>query len=160
MILELASFLGTSVGGKLFGMAGDFLAERREQRRDELEYEHKKDLAFKGQLKEHYESVSKQQPDGTYSPLTWCIAFVIVLFAITYCYATLSCFTDSPEQIIYTKDPSSEANTFSLLFGTISWDISNDRILAMSKAGMGYLLCYPIIFILSMVATGDKPRKR
>ena len=160
MILELASFLGTSVGGKVFGMASDFLAERRQQKRDELEYEHKKDLAFKGQLNEHYTAISEQKPDGTYSPLTWVISCVILLFAATYCYATISCFIDNPTQIIYTKDPSEEASTFSILFGTISWDISSNRILAMSKAGMGYLLCYPIIFILSMVTTGDKPKRR
>ncbi len=160
MILELASFLGTSVGGKLFGMISDSISEKRHQKREEAEFNHKIALAASGQLKEHYEAVNKQNDDGTYSPLSWVVAFVVFLFCITYCYATLSCFIDNPAQIIYTKDPSEEASKFSLLFGTISWDIANNRVLAMSKAGMGYLMCYPIIFILSMVTTGDKPKKR
>ena len=160
MILELASFLGTSVGGKVFGMIGDALAERRIHRREELEYEHKKDIAYKGQLKEYMETINGQQQDGTYSPLAWVTAAVILLFAVTYCYATLSCFLENPTSIIYTKDPSEAANKISLLFGTISWDIANNRILAMSKAGMGFLMCYPVIFVVTMATTGDRPKKR
>jgi hypothetical protein len=160
MILELASFLGTSVGGKVFGMASDFLSEKRIQHREELEFEHKKDLAIAGHLKEHYEAISKPQADGTYSPLSWAMCYVVILFTCTYCYATLTCFIDNPTDIIYTKDPQEAASTFSLLFGTISWDIANNRVLAMSKAGVGFLMCYPIIFVLTMVVTGDKPKKR
>ena len=160
MILELASFLGTSVGGKLFGMISDSIAEKRHQEQEERAFNHQIAMAASNNLKEHYDSLGKQNSKGGYSPIAWAVTFIVVLFAVTYCYATLSCFISNPEQIVYTKDPSEDANTVSILFGTISFDISNNKILGMSRAGLGYLMCYPIIFILSMVTTGDKPRRK
>lgn len=160
MILELASFLGTSVGGKLFGLAGDWLAERRLAKREQEEFQHQKDLAYKDALKDHLDSLNLERSNGGYSPLQWVIAFVILLFGTTYCLATLTCFFENSSEIIYTKDPSQDARSVSLFFGAISYDLANNKILAMSKAGLGFLMCYPLVFILSMVTTGDRPSKR
>ena len=160
MILELASFLGTSVGGRLFGMAGDWIAGRREAQREKAEFKHQRSLADKGAFTEYAKALSSPQSDGSYSPLQWVIAFVILLFAVTYCTATLTCFFDNPGEIIYTKDPSEDSREIALFFGAIKWDLANNRILAMSKAGMGFLMCYPLVFILSMVTTGDRPKRR
>jgi hypothetical protein len=160
VILELASFLGTSVGGKLFGLAGDWLAERRAHKRDEAEFQLRKDLAYKGQLKEHVAGLNEQNADGGYSPLQWVVAFVILCFGITYCAATLTCFFDDPTAQVFTKDPSENSRAISIFFGAIKYDLADNRVLAMSKAGLGFLMCYPLVFILSMVTTGDRPGKR
>jgi len=160
MILELASFLGTSVGGKLFGMISDTMAEKRHNERENMEIKHRQRLAELEQLGDYYEKLNTPSSDGTYSPLSRVVAFTIGLFAITYCYATLSCFIDNPAQVIFTKDPSGNSSAFSLLGGFITWDIANNRVLEMSKVGLGYLLLHPVVFILSMATTGDKPGKR
>ena len=160
MILELASFLGTSVGGKLFGIAGDWLAESRVRKREEAEHQLKKDLAYKGALGEHLQKLNSENSHGGYSPLQWVVAFVILSFGVTYCVATLTCFFEGPTDIIYTKDPSADSAQRSFFFGAIRWDATNNKVLAISKAGMGWLMLYPIVFILSMVTTGDRPTKR
>jgi hypothetical protein len=160
MILELASFLGTSVGGSLFGMLRDTLSSKRQQAVDDKKFDHEQRLADKKALGAYYASIHKQGPDGHYSPMSYVVAFIVMLLGVTYCYATVLCFTDSPESIIYSKDPSDDARKISILFGTISWDIANNKILSMSKIGLGYLMCYPIIFTLSQVITGEKPKGR
>lgn len=160
MILELASILGTSVGGKVFGIVGDMLSERRHQHREQEDNKHKQQLAIIGATKEYQHDLHEQKEDGTYSPLSWVIAISIGLFAFTYCAAALTCFFDDPTAIVYTKDPSEEANNFSFLFGFIEWDIANNRVVSMSKIGLGYLMLHPIVFILSMVTTGDKLKRR
>ena len=160
MILELASLLGSSVGGKLFGLAGDYIAEKRHDKRETMEHEKQVTLANRNSLKEYYESQSMVTPEGKPSPLAYVIAFCIGLFAVTYCYSALSCFTDNPEGLILTKDPAENARNFSILFGFIEWDIANNKVISMSRAGLGYLMLHPIVFILSMVTTGDKPKRR
>ncbi|PJB53593.1 MAG: hypothetical protein CO099_06085 [Bdellovibrio sp. CG_4_9_14_3_um_filter_39_7] len=160
MILELASFLGTSVGGSLFGMLRDTISSRRQQAIDDKKLDHELRLADKKALKDYYESIHKPSNEGNYSPMSYVIAFLVCLLGVTYCYATITCFAENPELIIYSKDPSDDSRTISILFGAIEWDIANNKILSMSKIGLGYLMCYPIIFTLSQVITGDKPRSR
>lgn len=160
MILELASFLGTSVGGKLFGIISDSFVERRQAERERRQFEHEANLASRGQLRDHVAMLNQLDARGHYSPLAWVVAGCVGLFCLTYCTATLYCFLDNPTDIIYSKDPTAGSATRSILFGTIKWDITNNRVLAMSKLGGGILLSYPIIFILSMVVTGDRPKGR
>lgn len=159
MILEVISILGSSAGGKIFGMVSDFMSERRHQKREEEENKHKQQLAIIGATREYQHEVHEQKEDGSYSPISWVIAISLGLFAATYCTASLSCFIDNPTQIIYSKDPSEAANSISLLFGFIEWDIANNRVIEMSKIGLGYLMLHPIVFILSMVFTGDRLKK-
>ena len=158
--MELVALLGSSVGGKGLGMFSDFISERRHQGREEEENKHIQDLASRDKLKGYYESINAPLEDGNPSPLAYVIAFSIGLFAITYCLAALSCFFWEPTAVILTKDPAEDARAISFLFGFIEWDLSNDRILSMSKIGLGFLMLYPIVFILSMVTTGDKLKRR
>jgi len=158
MILELASFLGTSVGGSLFGMLRDSISSSRQAKIDEKKLDHELRLADKQQLGEYYEALNKQNDDGHYSPMAYVVAFVVLLLGVTYCYATSTCFYENPEAIVFSKDPSDDSRELSILFGTIKWDMANNKILSMSKIGLGYLMCYPIIFTLSQVITGDRPR--
>ena len=160
MILELASILGTSVGGKVFGIVGDLLSERRHHKREEDEFKHRQQMQLISEAKGYQNAIHEQKEDGTYSPLSWVIAISLGLFAFTYCSAALTCFFDNPTAIVYTKDPSEDANTFSFFFGFIEWDIANNRVVEMSKIGLGYLMLHPIVFILSMVTTGDKLKRR
>ena len=141
-------------------MAGDWLADGRQAKRDKANIEHEKDLAYKGQLREHLEAINGKDDGGHYSPLAYVVAFIVLCFGVTYCTATLTCFFDSPAEIIYTKDPTEDTRSISIFFGAFKWDLANNRILAMSKAGLGFLLLYPVIFILSMVTTGDRPKGR
>lgn len=135
-------------------MVGDWMSESRQAKRDAQEFEFKKDLASHKQLQAHIANVHQQNSDGTYSPLAYVIAFVVLLFGVTYCMATLTCFFDNPEQIVHTKDPAENTRAISILFGSIKWDLANNRILAMSKAGLGFLMLYPVVFILSAVIDG------
>ena len=160
MILEVISILGSSAGGKIFGMASDFLSERRHEKREKQENEHKQQLALIGKTGEYQNELHEQKEDGSYSPMSWVVAFSLGLFAFTYCTAALSCFLDNPTQIIYSKDPSEAASSVSIFFGFIDWDIANNRVITMSKIGLGYLMFHPIVFILSMVFTGDKLKKK
>lgn len=160
MILALISFLGTTVGGKVFGMISDALSERRVHKHEEAERKHKQRLAELDKSQEYMEAANVPQSDGSYSPMSYISAYSLGLFATVYCVATLSCFLWEPSSIIYTKDPTEDTNAFELLFGLIKWDLANDRVITMSKAGLGFLLLQPIVFILSMVFTGDKARKR
>ena len=160
MIIELVSFLGTSVGGKVFGMIHDAMSEKRHREREELEFRHKENMAARGNLREYYGELNQENSHGGYSPLTWVISFTILLFGVTYCAAALTCFFDDPTKPILTKDPGSDPSTFALFFGLIEWDIANNKVISMSKAGLGFLMLHPIVFILSMVTTGDRPRKK
>lgn len=160
MILELASFLGTSVGGSLLGAVRDHFANRRQEAREAKEYAHQVDMARREGHREYFASLNQVDAKGNYSPLQYVIACLVLLLGVTYCLATLSCFFWNPHEIIWTKDPSEDSRTISILFGTIKYDLANLRVISMSKAGLGYLQLYPIIFILSSVITGDVARKR
>lgn len=160
MILELASFLGTSVGGKLFGIIGDAISESRQAERDRRKFEHEANLASRGQLREHISMYNQLDAKGHYSPLAWVVAVCVLMFCTTYCVCTLYCFLVNPTEIILSKDPTADSATKSLFFGLIKWDVTNNKVLEMSKAGVGFLMSYPVIFILSMVVGGDKPKGR
>ena len=158
-MIEIIGFLSSTLGGKLFGMATDALAARREHKARLAEQDHIQRLADKNASKEYYAEIDKPDEDGNYSPMSHTIAFVIRLFACVYAAAILSCFFDDPGQIIYTKDPASDANKVEILFGVISFDLANNRILEMSKIGLGALLVQPVIFILCMASTGSRGKK-
>jgi len=160
MILELASFLGTSVGGKLFGIIGDAIADSRQAERDKRKFDHEANLAARGQLKDHLSMFNQADASGHYSPLAWVVACCVGLFCVTYCLATLYCFLDQPTDLVLSKDPTAGTATRSIFFGAIKWDITNNKVLEMSKMGVGFLMSYPIIFILSMVVGGDRPKGR
>lgn len=160
MILELASFLGTSVGGKLFGIISDSMSERRHADRERRQLEHEANLASRGQLKAHVAMLNKADSSGHYSPLAWVVAVCVFLFCVTYCVCTLYCFIIDPTEIILSKDPTAGNATKSLFFGLIKWDVTNNKVLEMSKAGIGFLMSYPIIFLLSMILSGDRPKSR
>ncbi len=160
MIMELVSLLGSSVGGKLFGMASEFITESRHAKAEASELNHKQQMALIESHKEFQNELQTPNPDGSYSPLSYVVAYSVGLFAITYCLAALSCFLDAPTQIVYTKDPADDARLFSVFWGFIEWDIANNQVLKMSKIGLGYLMLHPIVFVLSMVTTGDKPKRK
>jgi len=160
LILELASFLGTSVGGKLFGIISDTMSERRHAERERRQLEHEANLATRGALKDHVKMLNTADTSGRYSPLAWVVAVCIFLFCVTYCVCTLYCFLINPTEVILSKDPTAGSAQKSFFFGLVKWDVTNNKVLEMSKAGVGFLMSYPIIFILSMVVTGDKPKGR
>lgn len=159
MLLELITFLGTSVGGSFLGHIGRWIQGRSEAKTDERENDFQQRLADKKQLSIYLENLNKQNPDLSYSPLSYAVTFLILLLGCTYCACTASFFFWEPNQIIHTKDPTEEARSISLFFGFIKWDQANDKILSMSRGGVGFLMCYPVIFILSMVVTGEKPKR-
>lgn len=160
MILEVLSYLGTSVGGKLFGMVTDIFAERRAAAREKQEQKFHKRLAEKNALKEYLAAMYQPQPNGKPPLLAYVSAYTLVLFATVYAVCTASCFFIEPLSMVFTKDPSEDAITREIFFGAIKWDVANNRILEMSRIGLGYLMCYPIIFILSMVNTGERLQRR
>ena len=159
-MIELLSLLGAAGGGKMFGIVSDWVLEGRHQKQEEKKQEHERYMAsMRGRRKYHADLYTKDN-DGTYSPLAHVIAYTIGLFAVTYCAAALSCFLDNPTATIYTKDPSENAAVREILFGIIRWDSFNNRVVEMSKIGLGYLMLHPMLFILSMVTTGDKIKTR
>ena len=158
-MIELLSLLGAGGAGKICGIVGDLVSARHHRKIEEKEQSHREALACRNSLKEYYDGLDKLEEDGTHSPLTRVIAFCIGLFGVTYCIAALTCFFDNPAASILTKDPSSEADTYSLLFGFIEWSVKDNRVVSMSKIGLGYLMLHPIIFVLSMAITGDKIKK-
>jgi len=160
MILELASFLGTSVGGKLFGIISDSMSEKRQAERDKRQFEHEANLAARDQLKAHVSMLNRVDSSGRYSPLAWVVAFCVLMLCVTYCTCTLYCFLVNPTELILSKDPTAGAATKSFFFGLVKWDVTNNKILEMSKAGIGFLMSYPVIFLLSMILTGDRPKGR
>lgn len=159
MILELVTFLGTSVGGTILGHIGRWIQGRSEIIADDRENDFQQRLADKKQLSTYLQYTHYHRPDGKYSPLSYAITFIILLLGITYCFCTATFFIWNPTEIMLTKHPNEEARVISIFFGLIKWDIVNDRVLSMSRAGVGFLMCYPIIFILSMVITGEKPKR-
>ncbi len=160
MILELASFLGTSVGGSLLGAVRDHFSNKRQEAREDREYGHQLDLAKREGFVEYLATLNQENAKGNYSPMQYVIALIVLILGVTYSLSTLSCFFWEPNSIVWTKDPSEDARQVSILFGSIKWDLANLRVISMSKAGLGYLQLYPIIFILSQVITGDVIRRR
>jgi hypothetical protein len=141
-------------------MLSDMMAEGRMRKREEAEIKHRESMADKKAAREYMELYNATNEDGRHSPRAWVVSFIILMLGVTYCTATLSCFYIDPGHIVYTKDPSEDAKKFSILFGAIEWDRSNNRVISMSRAGLGYIMLHPIIFIISMVTTGDRPSKR
>ena len=161
MILELATLLGASGGGKILGMFSDFMSERRLLKQQELEQNHLQDLASRGSLGEYLNGINEpNEITGCYSPMAWTVAIGLGVFTITYCIAALSCFVINPQEIVWTKDPSSKASEVELLWGFIGWKIADNRVVEVSKIGVGFLMLHPVVFIISMVFTGDKPKRR
>ena len=148
--------LGTSVGGKIFGVISEKIHDSQIERREQAERAHQADLAGRNQLTAYLDTINRPNPNGGSSPMQFVVPLILLVFAITYVQCVWGCFTVDPEAIIYTKDPTSETAVRELFFGFIRWDSVNDRVVAMSKAGLGALLLYPIIFILSSVTSLDR----
>jgi hypothetical protein len=159
MILELVSFLGTSVGGTALGHIGRMIQGRSEAAAEKREHDHQQRLADKKQLAAFIKATHEPQGDGSYSPFSYAITFILCLLGTTYCAATVSLFLIDPNDIMLTKDPTSDSRSLGIFWGLLHWDLQNNKILSMSRAGCGFLMCYPIIFILSMVVTGEKPKR-
>lgn len=159
MILELVSFMGTSVGGTLLGSLDSIIQNRHDNKLETKKHDHEQRLADKGALSEYYKGINQIQPDGNYTPMAYVIAFVVFMLAVTYCAGTLSFFYENPTGIMWTKDPADNDRTFGLFWGLIKWDLANNRIMEISRGGVGFLMCYPLVFILSMVVTGEKLKR-
>lgn len=159
MILELVSFLGTSVGGTLLGSLDSIIQNRQDRALEGKRHDHEQRLADKSSLREYYQGINQLQPDGKYSPMAYVIAFVVLMLATTYCLGTLTFFFESPTQIMWTKDPAENDRAFRLFWGLIKVDLSNNKVMEISRGGVGFLMCYPIVFILSMVITGEKLKR-
>lgn len=159
MVLELITFLGTSAGGNIAGHIGRWIQGKSEHADEKRRQSHELRLAEKGQLKEYMVALHGKTPDNTYSPMAWASCFLVLLLGVTYCACTISLFVENPSEIMYTKDPTADSRAFEIFFGFIKYDIANNKILSMSRAGVGFLMCYPIVFIISAVVTGEKPKR-
>lgn len=160
MFLDIIGLLGTTVGGKIFGDVGRFLSGKREAEERQKEREFHKDLLFKDGLANYHKNVHGPQDDGTYSPMSYVCAYLVLLFGITYALAVGSLFVWEPISEITTKDPSSNDRVFEFGFGLIKYDFANNRILSMSRAGLGYVMLYPFIFLFSTTITGEREKRQ
>jgi len=148
MIAEIVGFLGTSVGGAVFGQISSFLQSRSEIKLREQQQQHEQNLAFKGAIGDYYANMGKSNPSFSHS-----LGNVIVMLAATYCVFTLWCIA-YPETIVWTLDPSESPRKINFLFGIASYEWKREKILELTTGGIGLMLCYPIVFILSSVLTG------
>lgn len=159
MILELVSFLGTSVGGTLLGTLDSIIQNNHDNKLETRRQDHEQKLSGTTALKEYYESLNEVKPDGKLTPMAFVIAGVVFMLATTYCAGTLSFFFEDPTKIMWTKDPAENDRAFRLFWGLVKIDLSNNKIMEISRGGVGFLMCYPIVFILSMVITGEKLKR-
>lgn len=152
MLAELMGFLGTSVGGAVFGQVASFIQGRAEAKIREQQQKHEQDLAFKDQLGDYYKNIGKNNPEFNHT-----LGSVIWMLAATYCTCTILCFC-FPSVIVYTLDPNEAPRKISFLF-LFHYEWQRTKILELTTGGVGLMLCYPIVFIISSVLTGIVPRR-
>lgn len=159
MITALLSLIGSAGSGKILGLASDFFQTRAQEKADEAERAHQRDLASRGELKNYLAQTHHIDDNGRVSLLSRTLCLIYLLFAITACSACLYCFwLGFGEATI--KDPDQEGGSFSAL-GLFKWEFQPKNISQLSPIGVGYLILHPILFILSMVSTGTRtPRRR
>ena len=154
MIAELVGFLGTSVGGAIFGQVASFISRRAEMRSQEEQRKHEQTIAASHQLADYMDRLARQ-PDN---PVRHKLGYVIWVLATTYCACTLLCFC-FPNDIVHTLDPNESPRTVNIFWGLFSWNLAQGKVITITTGGVGLSLCYPIVFILSAVCTGIVPRK-
>jgi len=154
MLAELVGFLGTSVGGAIFGQIASIIQSSADLKIAREKRQHEKDLAYSGQLVSYYASLGKSSPGTAHA-----LHSVIWLLALTYCACTLACFL-WPSAVVYALDPESVPRKISFLFGLFAYDFGTSRhVIELTTGGVGLMLCYPLVFILSAVCTGIVPKK-
>jgi len=159
MLWDIIGLVGTPMGGALFGQVAQIFQDRRENAREKADREFEKDLAYKEQLAPYYEAMASRSDDGTYSPFVWTICGMLILFSLTYTTAVTSLFLWDPSGVISAKDPAETGKEISLGFGLVKFDLSNNRIIFLSRAGLGYLLLYPILVVFGMVIQRFFPKR-
>ena len=147
--------MGTSVGGAVFGQIASFIQSRGEAKVANEKRLHDQTLAANGQLKEYYKSLRSPDGDASFSHT---VEFVIGLLAVTICTCMVISFI-YPETIIYTLNPEEVPKKLSFLWGIISYERTSSKIIEINAGGVGLMLAYPVVFILSAVCTGVVPRK-
>jgi hypothetical protein len=153
MIAELVGFLGTSVGGAVFGQISSFMQSKSEAKLREQQQIHEQNLAFKGELGGYYEKIGKSNPEINHT-----LGHVISMLAFTYC-ATILIFALCPGHVIYALDPTDEGQSFSFLWGLLDFQWKPKRIMELTTGGVSLMMAYPVVFILSSVLTGIVPRR-
>lgn len=158
MFVDLIGLLGTTVGGKIFGDVGRIVtgwSDNAEQREVRL---HEERLAEKKVLHEYLEK-RYSAPAGQESSMARVCSFLLLFFGVCYGVAALSLFLWEPTQNMLSKDPANDGRVIEFGFGLIKYDIANNRVVSMARAGFGYLMLYPFVFLFSVCITGEKPQR-
>ena len=155
MIFELVSLLGTSVGGTLLGLLDNHLDSRRQKQIEERQIKRETQVLLKGDYAAYQKAIHKRQPDGSYSPMSYAICFVFIFMSVSYAACIGTLFFNDPNTIIYSKDPTNEPKQFEMLFGAIKYSWNDNRILQISRVGLGVIMLYPVIFVISNVITSE-----
>lgn len=159
MITALLSLIGSAGSGKLLGLASDFFQNRAQEKADEAERAHQRDLASRGKLAEYLKATHHVQEGDNPTLFSRTLCLIYLMFASTACLACLYCFYLGFDGTALIKDPDQEGTKFSFI--GFSWEFQARNISELSPLGVGYLILHPILFILSMVSTGTKgPRRR
>lgn len=161
-MIELLSLIGSAGAGKAFGMLGDAWANasRRKDEKDEREFQ--KDLAFRGLLSDYLNSTSED--GGKTSFMSYIRGAMFIMFSFTACafigWCAWAQFAYPEVGDLTFQNPEPPQNTISLLAGAIEWSWATKTITRISPLGYAYLALHPLLFILSMVSTLERPRRR
>lgn len=160
-MIELATLLGTSVGGKIFGIIqeGRKAAQEKQERDEERAF--RRELAAGGNLKEYMESFTDDNGDTNTMGLTLCGLFL--MFGFTACSAVMYLiwaeFQYSGTEAAM-LDPTPPKREWSILGGALKWSWETKSISYISPLGYAYLILHPILFVLNTISTGNFSKKR
>lgn len=182
MVSAIVSLLGTSAGGAILKLAHAWIESRSVAKQEQLQRDHEQRLADKKQLLKFQEILNetagepkKLKNDSQFTfklfgkefgytrkyekeaitsiPARLHRSITVWMLAFTYC-SVLWLFADNPGRVIWTFNPAAEPSSYSILFGLLDWSVASQEIVALTTGGVAYLMCYPLVFVISAWITG------
>jgi hypothetical protein len=164
-VLELLSLIGAPGLGKATAIIGDFVSDSKRRQIEADDREFKKDLAYKGQLKDYLKALHAENDEPRYPSLmsvTLCVLYI--MFSVTACAFIFWCCYIQWELgneafRVGIKDPEQAGSTLSLLGGAIKYSWASKSVTFISPLGCAYLALHPLLYILGLVSSGRSPYK-
>ena len=175
MFATIISFLGSSAGGSLLGFVMDWMAERRQAKRDHEEREFKRDLAFKNQISDYAKTLDNHEMakpakrkvrvlwglwewEGTVqkvvrSPRAYVVAASLFLLVCTYC-AIILLWVGQPDVAIYSLDPDATPTRFGIPFLFMVERPPAREPVVQNAGGVVFLMLLSLNFLLHTAIVG------
>lgn len=148
MITELLGLAGSGAAGALFGLVSDFMQNRADNKRLEIELEIKRRANEAGQTLNHIREVASKPFFG----------FSFGMLVFTYCASTIICFA-FPNVEVWTFNPDDDPKKLSILWGLVAHEWKQTKVYVVTTGGIGYSLLHPIAFMIGTVITGINAKR-